>query len=108
MTSCIRYIDYEKVFDPIEYEAIFKALRSIGIYETYIIIPTILYTGANARVHMDTHISEEIPILRGMRQGDSVSPTLFTATNFGGVQKRRARRDGNKYRWTKTVGPKIC
>ena len=35
---CIGYIDYEKAFHSIEHEAIFKALRSIGINETYITI----------------------------------------------------------------------
>ena len=29
---------------------------------------------------MDSEVSEEIPILRGMRQGDPISPKLFTAT----------------------------
>ena len=38
------------------------------------------FTGATARVHLDSQVSEEIPILRGMRQGDPVSPKLFTAT----------------------------
>ena len=32
---CITYIDYEKAFDIIEHEAIFKALRLIGVNETY-------------------------------------------------------------------------
>ena len=31
---CTGYIDYEKAFDAIEHDAIFKALRSIGINET--------------------------------------------------------------------------
>ena len=32
---CIRYTDYEKAFASIEHKAISKALRSIGIKETY-------------------------------------------------------------------------
>ena len=32
---CIDYIDHEKAFDSTEYEAISKALRSIGVHETY-------------------------------------------------------------------------
>ena len=77
---CIGYIDYEKAFDSIEHKAIFKALRSIGINETYITILEDIYTGATARVHMDSQVPEEIPILRGVRQGDPISPKLFTAT----------------------------
>ena len=49
----IGYIDYEKAFDSIKRKAIFKALRSIGINETYITILEDIYTGATARVHMD-------------------------------------------------------
>ena len=36
--NCIGYIDNEKAFDSIEHEAIFKALRLIGINKTYITI----------------------------------------------------------------------
>ena len=47
------------------------------------IIITILedtYTGVTARVHIDSQVSEEIPILRGVRHGDPISPKLFTVT----------------------------
>ena len=54
-------------------------MRSIGINETYITILEDNYTGASARVHMDNEVSE-IPILRGVRQGDPVSSKLFTET----------------------------
>ena len=63
---CIGYIDYEKAFDSIEQE-MFKALRSTGINETYVTILADTYTGTTARVHMDNQVSDEIPILRGVR-----------------------------------------
>ena len=37
---------------------------------------------------MDNQVSEEIQILRGVRQGDPISPTLFTATNAQLEEKR--------------------
>ena len=30
---------------------------------------------------MDNQVSEEIPVLKGTKQGDPISPKLFTATN---------------------------
>ena len=77
---CIGYIDFQKAFDSIEHEAILKVLESIGINETYIIILEDTYKGATARVHMDNQVSEEIPMLTGVRQGNPISSKLFTAT----------------------------
>ena len=74
------YSDYKKAFDNKGHEAIFKALRSIGINETFITILGDTRTGATARVHMDNQVSEEIPIQRSMRQGDPIFPQLFTET----------------------------
>ena len=77
---CVGFIAYEKAFDSIN-GAILKALRSIGINGTYINILEDIYTGATARLQiMNNQISEEIPILRGVKQGNPISPKLFTAT----------------------------
>ena len=77
---CIGYIDHEKAFDSIEHEAIFKALRSIGINETYITILEDTYTGATAKVRKDNQVSEEISVLSGVRKGGPISSKLFTVT----------------------------
>ena len=50
---CIAYNEYEKVFDSIEHEAIFKVLRTTGINEAYITVLEDIYTGATTKVHMD-------------------------------------------------------
>ena len=74
---CIGYIAYANAF---EHGAIFKAVRTMGINETSITTLEDTYTGATARVRMKHQVSEEIPILRGVRQGDPIFPILFTAT----------------------------
>ena len=51
----------------------------IGLNETYITILEDTYTCAIASVRMDNQVSEEIPILKGVRQGDPISPKLFAA-----------------------------
>ena len=86
----------------------FKALRLVGINETYIIVLEYIYTGAIARVHMDNQVWEEIPILRGVRQGDPTSPKLFTATFQVVFRNAQLEEKMNKYRWRKTARPQFC
>ena len=75
----IGFIDYEKAFDSLEHFSIFEALRKINVNETYVKILENIYKGATARVHLDNHVSEQFAIGRGVRQGDPISPKLFTA-----------------------------
>ena len=77
---CISFIDYEKAFDSVEHEAILKALQNSGVNENYISIIKDIYTDATSRIHINEQVSGEIKILKGVRQGDPLSPKLFTAT----------------------------
>ena len=67
----------KKAFDCKEHEAVFKALITIDIDETYITILKYIYTGATARVHVDNQVSEKIQI---HVLGNPISPNLFRAT----------------------------
>ena len=75
----IGFIDYEKAFDSIEQFSILEALRKMNVNETYVKILENIYKGATARAHLDNHVSEPFAIERGVRQGDPISPKLFTA-----------------------------
>ncbi|GFO50048.1 endonuclease-reverse transcriptase [Plakobranchus ocellatus] len=76
---CVGFIDYDSAFDSVEHFAIFDALRKININETYVTILENIYRNASARVHIDNLESEPFPIHRGVRQGNPISPKLFTA-----------------------------
>ena len=83
-TDILKHVFQEKavdmrVFETVEHFAISEALRKTNINETYISILHNIYSQATARIRLDKLVSDEFPIHRGVRQGDPLSPKLFTA-----------------------------
>ena len=78
---CVAFVDYEKAFDSVQTQAILTSLREQGIEDVYIEILTDIYIYKDNSVTVHLHKeSEKIRIKRGIRQGDTISPKLFTAT----------------------------
>ena len=69
----------ERAFDSVQTQAILISLQEQGIEDVYIEILKDIYTDSSVTVHMHKE-SEKIRIKRGVRQGDTISPKLFTAT----------------------------
>ena len=76
---CVAFVDYEKAFNSLQTQAILTSLKEQGIEEVYIEILKDIYTDSSVTVHLHKE-SEKIRIKRGIRQGDTISPKLFTAT----------------------------
>ena len=78
MPLCFDFVDYEKVFDSKEFEPLFEGLKNQGIDEAYLNILRNLYSEATSvlRLHKD---GENFNLGRGARQGDNISPKLFTS-----------------------------
>ena len=78
---CLTFVDfsYEKVFDSVESKAILTSLEKQGINKGYIDALSEIQNAAST-VAMLNRESNEIPIRKGVRQGDTNLPKLFTAT----------------------------
>ena len=70
-------LDFEKVFDSIELEAIFLMLQTLGFPQMFISwVKSILQTGTSA-VLVNGVPGRNFKCRRGVRQGDPLSPLLF-------------------------------
>ncbi|KAK6757736.1 hypothetical protein RB195_015510 [Necator americanus] len=72
------FVDYEKAFDRVETNAILSALVDQGVYASYVKKLANCYDRCTTRVQL-FYRPLTIPIGKGVRQGDTISPKLFTA-----------------------------
>lgn len=75
---CCAFVDYEKAFDSVKTSAVVESLLKVGIPSTYTELIQNIYHSATStvRLHAET---DKFPIQKGVRQGDTISPKLFTA-----------------------------
>uniref|UniRef100_A0A8D9EQ38 Craniofacial development protein 2 n=1 Tax=Cacopsylla melanoneura TaxID=428564 RepID=A0A8D9EQ38_9HEMI len=78
--SCDVYaclIDYQKAFDRVKHEKIIEILEKTGIDKRDLKIISNLYWHQTAILKIEDEHTEEMEILRGVRQGCILSPILF-------------------------------
>ncbi|RVE40503.1 hypothetical protein evm_014848 [Chilo suppressalis] len=76
---CLAFVDYEKAFDSIETWAVLQSLQRCQVDYRYVEVLRYLYENATMSVRLQNQSSNPIQLKRGVRQGDVISPKLFTA-----------------------------
>ena len=72
------FVDYEKAFDSIETPAVLRSMKEQGIPGKYTRTLKNIYETATASIRLHENCGP-VYIRRGVRQGDTISPKLFTA-----------------------------
>ena len=74
----ICFIDYRKAFDSVDQEKLWETLyKYTNIDPAYINLISLIYDNSRAQIRTDIGTTDEIPLLRGVKQGDLLSALLF-------------------------------
>lgn len=74
----VSFIDYEKAFDSVWHNGLFNKMQNLGINGKFFNIIRSMYSTINSSVLINGKISESFSSNRGIKQGDGLSPVLFS------------------------------
>ena len=95
----INFIDFEKAFDSIDRDSLWKIMKHYGIPDKYISIVKATYDGMTCRVLHGGDITDKFHVLTGVRQGCILSPFLFLLA-IDWVMKNTTSGQRNGIQWT--------
>ena len=95
----LNFIDYEKAFDSVDRETIWKLLSSYGIPQKIINLIKAAYNGSTSRVIHKGKLSNEFKVVTGVRQGCLMSPFLFLIA-IDWIMKKCTTNQRNGIQWT--------
>ena len=72
------FIDFKKAFDLVNRDFLLHKLQQLGIDGNFYFSIKSLYTHTRSRVQVNDKMTEWFSVDQGVRQGDSLSPTLFS------------------------------
>ena len=95
----VNFIDYEKAFDSVDRETLWKLLSHYGIPEKIIALIKCIYQEMRGRVTHAGQISESFEVETGVRQGCLLSPFLFLLV-IDWIMKTTTQGKNNGIQWT--------
>ena len=71
------FVDLKKIYDSVQHEALWVALRKLGIPQLLIDIISSFHENMKARIYVEGELLEKTEVENGFRQGCTMAPTLF-------------------------------
>nr|KAG5695112.1 hypothetical protein BaRGS_017211 [Batillaria attramentaria] len=95
----INFIDYEKAFDSVDREVLWKLLRHYGVTRKIISLIQCTYQDMRCRIAHAGQLSESFKVKAGVRQGYLLSPFLFLLA-IDWIMKTTTKGRKNGIQWT--------
>jgi hypothetical protein len=95
----INFVDYEKAFDSVDRETLWKLLRHYGIPAKMVNLIRNSYDGMSCRVLHGGKLTDSFQVRTGVRQGCLLSPFLFLLA-IDWIMKNSTSGRGNGIQWT--------
>ena len=73
----VAFLDFKKAYDRVPHGAMLRKLANVGVKGRCLEFISSLYDQSTSRVRLPNGLSEEIPLLRGLRQGCPLSCLIF-------------------------------
>ena len=77
---CINVIDFQKAFDSVHRESLWKILQACGLPPKIIYLIKMFYDNFECSIILGNTTTEAFPVKSGVRQGCILSPILFLVT----------------------------
>ena len=77
LSSIIFFADFEKAFDSVDHEFMFKTFKHFNFGDSFLKWLKLFYKDAQSSVTNNGHLTDFFPIQRGVRQGCPLSPYVF-------------------------------
>ena len=77
MEAAFIFLDQEKAFDRVDHQFLYKTMSAFGIGDNFIKWVQQIYSSAITRIKVNGFLTNPIPLMRGVRQGDPLSFFLY-------------------------------
>ena len=100
-TLYLNFIDFQKAFDSVDREIIWKLLHYYGVPDIYVNLIKQLYIDATCQVIHNNKLTEPFDIQTGVRQGCMLSPMIFLVV-VDWIMKETTKNNNTGIQWTFT------
>lgn len=95
----VNFIDYEKAFDSIDRNTLWKLMQHYGIPQKFITLIQKIYEGSSCKVMHGGQLTNSFEVKTGVRQGCLLSPFLFLL-GIDYIMKKTTEGRRNGIQWT--------